>query len=120
MSVLSDYAISLLTAMYSSPVTVKLHTNDPTGAGTASVVSDSAYAAQTVSFAATAGVSNSYDNAAAVTFPAVSAGGGYTVSHVSLWDNAGHCMYKGPLPLAKVLAAGDVLSFAPHELVVTY
>lgn len=109
------------TAMGTRPTAwyAALHTADPTEVGNVAEVTtstDSAYVRKAVTLAQTA---NEVKNSAALTFNAVAAG--YSVTHISIWDaaTAGNCLFKGPLAVPKTLAAGEVLSFAVNELVLS-
>lgn len=112
------------TAMGTRPTAwyAALHTADPTDVGNVGEVTttlDAAYARKAVTLAQTA---NEVKNSAALTFNAVdAASAGYTVSHITIWDalTAGNCLFRGALAVPKALAAGEVLSFAINELVLS-
>jgi len=95
--------------------TVKLHTADPTDAGI-NEVSGSGYLAQGAAFAFGSGV---MANTAPISFPAATSTG-YTVTHVSIWDNAGspNMLVYMPLAVAKAVAVGEAIAFPVSELTI--
>lgn len=102
-----------------SPVTrpttwqVHLHTADP-GTGTANEVTDSGYAAQTVTFDFD-GTGLNVVNQADLNFGTASAG--YTVTHVSVWDQTnGTPLVTQKLTTSKTVAAAAQAIMAAGEL----
>ena len=95
---------------------VQLHTADPTNTGTVAVsVAFPGRAAAGLGAAAARARSNTAD----ITTPA-GATVAETVSHVSLWSAAsgGSCSWRGPLTVAKAVAAGEKFRLVAGAVVV--
>ena len=109
------------TAMTARPTAwkVRLHTADPTEAGTAAQVSGSGYVADGVAATFTQSASQ-VSNAGAITYATVVTTP-YTVSHVSVWESApgANCLFVGALAVPKTLAVGEAISFAIGELILS-
>lgn len=120
----------ILTATgYTSPnatLYVSLHTGDPlddnTGATEVNtVVDDTAYARQIVTFSAAAGGVSASSNAQ--TFPAVVYGSGaapYTVTYLGIYDAAtgGNLLYSTPTP-SITLSTGEIAAYAIGAITIT-
>jgi hypothetical protein len=105
---------------------LSLHTDDPGDTGANEVTTAAAYtnyARKSVTFAAPTSVDvgpSTTSNTGAVSFPALS-GTGATVTHVGIWTalTGGTLLRVGALAVAKTVAAGEVLSFAIGEVILT-
>lgn len=113
---------SLGTATYTKPTTVYLglHTTDPgeTGSTTGEVsTSGTAYARQTVTFAAAA--SGSAASNATVTFSAATASWG-TIGYISINDasTAGNMLYYGAVTTSKAIDTGDTFQVTSGNLTI--
>ena len=112
--------VTLRATSYTAPTTVyvALYTTDPTDADTGTECSGTAYARQSVTFAAPSnGVTT---NSAAVEFP--QAGGAWgTITHIGIRDasTAGNLLYHTALDASKTIATGDVFRIASGSLSVT-
>lgn len=97
-----------------------LHTGDPGEDGSQNLVStglDANYTRKEVDFGtASDGQSVSITE---VTWVVAASSPGYTVTHISLWDNmaAGNCLFYGPLVVARTLAANGILTFNAGDIV---
>ncbi len=104
---------------------VSLHTGDPGEAGD-QTTSEATYTDYARVAVARSGVGwtisgNGVSNAAAITFPAASAGSN-TITHFGLGSDAsgaGNLFFKGALTASRVVSAGITPSFAIGELDVT-
>lgn len=100
---------------------VATHTGDPGETGATDEVTvglDSDYIRKTVTFNTPHG-DGLTENVASVSWTVNSGSGGYTVTHISIWDaaTAGNCMFKGSLEVARVLVALGVLTFNADEII---
>jgi hypothetical protein len=101
---------------------VALHTGDPGATGASNevlVATDADYIRKAVTFAAVSAGTGQCLSDGAVSWTVNGASAGYTVTWASIWDAAtvGNCIIKGQLPVARVLAAGGVLTFAIGEVI---
>ena len=91
----------------------------PVGAGGTAT----AYARQSVTFAAASSPGGSASSNATVTFPTATPTGYGTVSHVAIVDNAtagaGNVLFFGALTASKVVDAGDTFTIQSGSLTVT-
>lgn len=113
---LTNTAVTRPTAWYAST-----HTADPgeTGANETTTGADADYVRKSTTF--TDGSSGSSSNEAGITWTVASGSGGYTITHVGLWDAAtsGNCLAVGALYASHTVSASSVVSFAIGDLVVT-
>jgi len=121
---ISTYAGNLaLTTLFTDNIHlfVKLHTGDPTIAGTANellVATDADYVAQAVSFGAASALSVAND--AAVAFTADAAATAYTITHISIHDTTlTHCHAVMQLLAPINMVAGKTVTFAIGDIVET-
>jgi hypothetical protein len=130
MSGLTNYAEDLLvtwlftTSSATRPTAwwVALHTADPTETGAVAEVTtgvDSAYARKSITFADPVASSGQSLSNGSVTWTVNGASAGYTVTHISIWtaSTAGSCLIKGALPVARPLAASQVLTFSIGDII---
>lgn len=99
---------------------VALHTADPTETGAVAEVvvgTDADYVRKSITFAAPSGGTTA--SSAAVSWTVDAASGGYTVTHISIWDAAttGNCLIKGALLAERVLVANGVLTFNIGDII---
>jgi hypothetical protein len=113
---------SLGTATYTKPTTVylSLHTSDPgeTGSTSAEIsTSSTAYARQSITFAAAA--SGSAASNATVTFSAATASWG-TITHIGINDasTAGNMLYYGAVTTSKAIDTGDTFQVTSGNLTI--
>ena len=101
----------------SDPTDADLTANETTGAWYARLAAGTSTGWAAPTAAAGGGMQSS--NLNQLTFPAVT-GAQITITHVAVFDAAtgGDMMYHAALAQAKILQVGDVLQFAPSELVV--
>ena len=128
MSGLTNHAEDLLlTWMFTATAATRptawyaaLHTGDPGEAGSANEVlvgTDADYVRKSITFDdPTSGQSPSLG---AATWTVDAGSGGYTVTHLSIWDasTSGNCLIKGALPVSRSLAASQVLTFAIGDII---
>lgn len=133
MAGLSDYAESgILNALlrgttFVAPATAALRMGlfvaDPTDAGTLNEVATGTWYARKVTgdwnAPSTVGGAQQSSNIAAITFNAVS-GAAATITHIGIFDalTGGNMLFSAPLTSSKTLQIGDVLSFAPGQVVI--
>lgn len=125
MSQMSDYLEGVLrghlfrSATFAKPagLWVSLHTVDPTDAGVGAEVTGGSYVRVSVppsdaSWTAASATDGLTDNAAAITFPAPTAGWG-TVTHFGIWDAAiaGNLICYGALASTATINGGDGAPF---------
>lgn len=113
---------SLGTATYTKPTTVylSLHTSDPgeTGSTSAEIsTSSTAYARQSITFAAAA--SGSAASNATVTFSAATASWG-TITHIGINDasTGGNMLYYGAVTTSKAIDTGDTFQVTSGNLTI--
>lgn len=106
---------------YTPPTTVyvALYTAAPTDAGGGTEVTGGSYARQSVAFSAAVSGPGTVSNSASITFtnmPAV------TITHAAVLDalTAGNMLMHGALTASRTTAAGDNLSIAVGDLVLTF
>lgn len=99
-----------------STVYVKLHTGDPTDAGTSNAATTTTRAAVTFGAASSGTVTSDSD----ATWTNVS---GDTLSHISLWDaqtnGTGNCLWAGSLTTPKTVTTGDTFTIPSGSLTVS-
>lgn len=114
---------------YTSPnasLYLSLHTADPTdddvGTEVDDSVDDTAYARQSITFAAASGGASASSNAQ--TFAPVVYGSGaapYTVTHIGIYDapTGGNLLFSQGILPTRTLAAGEVASFDSGAIIIT-
>jgi hypothetical protein len=100
---------------------VGLNVSDPTDAGNDTELSDPAYLRQAAVFAAPSSGPGTTQNTGDLTYPAISVGGPYTITHVSIWDapTFGNMLMSEALNASKAFSIGDVPRFPTGALTVT-
>ena len=127
---LLDHALGTATFTKPTTVYVALFTADPgeTGSFTNEVPVGSggtatAYARQSVTFAAASSPGGSASSNATVTFPTATPTGYGTVTHIAIVDNptagSGNVLFFGALTASKVVDAGDTFTIQSGSLTVT-
>jgi hypothetical protein len=102
---------------------VALHTASPgEAAGAGSEVTtgiDPDYVRKTMTFADPVAASGQVVSTAAASWTVNAGSGGYTVTHISINDAAtsGNRIMYGALPVPRILAAGNVLSFSIGDII---
>jgi hypothetical protein len=91
----------------------RLHTGDPTDAGTANQVTGGTYAPQSIAFSAATGGARDSSSQPVFDIP-----GGTTVSHYSLWAG-GTCVDKGALSAAEAFAADGQYTLTDADISLT-
>lgn len=128
MGVIADYLKPKLSehvfrpaAPYTAPTgyKVRLHTGDPGNAGSANLVAGGAYADQTIATFAAADANGLCANPADITFPVATANWG-TISHVSVTDQAGNVLHKGPATITQTVNTGNQYVIRAGDLKVGY
>ena len=121
----------ILTATgYTSPnatLYLALFTADPTDANITAnevddVVDDTAYARQSIAFAASSSSASASNTAQ--TYGAVVYGSGaaaYTITHFGIYDasTSGNLLYSDALPSSTLMSTGEIASFASGAITVT-
>lgn len=99
-----------------------LHTSDPGDTPASTEVTtgiDADYVRKSITFADPVTNSGQVLSEAATTWTVESGSSGYTVTHVSIWSasTAGTCYISGALPVARTLAASQVLTFSIGDII---
>jgi len=100
---------------------IALHTDDPGADGDANEVvvgTDADYVRKAITYDDPVSESSQVISAGSVTWTVNGASGGYTVTHISVWDasTSGNCLMYGELAVAEDLVALAVLTFATGKI----
>lgn len=127
MTAMSDYLESALlnhvlrNVSYTPPTTLYLafYTAAPTDSGGGTEVTGGSYARQAVTFAAPTGGAGTSVNSNTITFTSMPAS---TVVAIGILDAAsnGNLLLRHTLPTPKTYGAGENVTIAPGDLVVTF